>query len=948
MRKFAVGLLVVGIVAALSMGPVAQTVQKLEPVVIPGLSAPVTVIQDKYGIPHVLAQNALDLYRVVGWLHARDRLWQMDNLRRTANGTLAELLGPSALSQDVTLRTLGLRRAAELSEKHMPPDIRAELEAYTAGVNAYIQKINETGELPPEYKEIEISQVAPWTVLDTLAMGKLLTFDLSFDIDASNVLTYFKYREVGSKLGFNGHALFFEDLFRSAPSDPATIMGSAEGRLESFELVSAELPELSPAVLEMLANFVARLREIEFFAPIFRRAELMETGSNWWLVGPKHSASGYALLANDPHLGLDMPGVWYAMHQKSADGINVVGTCFPGIPYVILGHNDRIAWSATVNPLDETDMYQEAVMERDGKLYSNYQGKLEPLVVIEESYRVNKIGDGQLDNLADAPKTTTYIIPRHGPVASLDLKSGQAVTIQYAGFYATQEIKTFQLWNRARNLEQFQEGVKYFDVGSQNWGYADIDGNIAYFTGAEAPLREDLERGAVSLGLPPFFVRDGTGSGGHEWVPLQGEREEGHSIPFAILPITEMPQTINPPSGFIVSANNDPVGVTVDNDPLNQKRRGSNAIYYLDWIYDIGFRAGRITELIKQKVAKGEKFSVEDLMKIQADTVSLIARRLTPFVLNALKSARAEDAPDELREFLKDARIAKAIEQYLAKWSFATPTGIPEGFDENDSVSADGKSFTLNTPSQSEITDSVATTIFNVWLSAFIRRVIDDTLERLDKTMPKPGGFFAVKAIINLLEKFPKKRGKGESDVDFFDVPDFFLAPEEERDWLILKSLQEALDLLKGDAFAKAYNKSEKLEDYRWGRLHRITFRNALHPQTNKFSIPPAIFPQPEYAYGLPVDGTLAAVDVANYNVKGTKAEDFGFSRGPSQRHVVELNPNGIRAWNALPTGNSGVVNTPHFGDLLAYWLVNDYYPVLFTDEEIKANAESEQEFRGN
>ncbi len=409
-----------------------------------------------------------------------------------------------------------------------------------------------------------------------------------------------------------------------------------------------------------------------------------------------------------------------------------------------------------------------------------------------------------------------------------------------------------------------------------------------------------------------------------------------------------MPQAINPPSGFIVSANNDPVGVTTDNDPLNQKRRGSTAIYYLDWNYDIGFRAGRITELIKQKIAKGEKFSVEDMIAIQSDTVSLIARRLTPFMLEALKSAKASDAADELKDLLKDARIAEAVDQYLAKWSFATPTGIPEGFDANDSVSTDGKGFSLNAPSDSEITDSVATTIFNVWLSVFIKRVIDDTLDRLDKTMPKPGGFFAVKAIINLLERFPKKHGKGESDVDFFDVPDLFLSPEEERDWLILKSLQEALDLLKSDAFAKAFNKSEKLSDYRWGKLHRITFRNALHPQTNKFSIPPAVYSQPEYADGLPVDGTLAAVDVANYNVKGTKAEDFGFSRGPSQRHIVELNPKGIRAWNALPTGQSGIVNTPHFGDLLAYWLVNDYYPVLFTDDEIKANAESEQEFRGS
>ncbi|MCI2429261.1 penicillin acylase family protein [Candidatus Acetothermia bacterium] len=947
MRRWSIVALVVAVVLIFSLGPLAQTGARLDPVSIPGLKAPVRVVTDKFGVPHVFAQSASDLYRVVGWLHARDRLFQMDVLRRTASGTLAELFGERVLGQDTILRLFGLRRAAELTEKIIPNDAREEMNAYVTGVNAYINTINQSGQLPPEYKELELSKVASWSGLDSLAIGKLLTFDLSFNIDASNVLTYFKYRAVGTEKGFNGHALFFEDLFRSAPADPAVVVRDAEGRLE-VRPPTADLPEVSPTVLAMLEKFYQRIKDIDFFKSILNREALMETGSNWWLIGSKHSATGYALLANDPHLGLEMPGVWYAIDQKSADGINVVGTTFPGIPYVILGHNEKIAWSATVNPLDETDMFQEAVVERDGKLFSNFQGKLEPVTALEESYRVNKLGDGQFDNLAEAPKTTTYIIPRHGPVVSLDLKIGQAISVQYTGFYATTELLTFRLWNRARNLEQFREGVKFFDVGSQNWGYADVEGNIAYFTGAEAPLRQDLEAGRVDLGLPPFFVRDGTGSALHQWISMEGGRAPGHATPSAILPIEEMPQIVNPPAGFIVSANNDPLGTTLDNDPLNQRRRGSNAIYYLDWSYDIGFRAGRITELIKAKIAKGEKFSVEDMAKIQSDTVSLIGRRLTASLLTALKNARSADAPDELKALLRDTRLADAIEKYIAKWSFATPTGIPEGFDENDSVSPDGKSFTLNTPSESEITDSVATTIFNVWLSVFIRRVIDDTLDRLDKTMAKPGGFFAVNALLNLLERFPRKQGRGESGVDFFDVPDLFLSPEEERDWRILKSLQDALDLLRGDAFAKAYNKSEKLEDYRWGKLHRITFRSSMHPQTHKFSIPPAVYPQPEYADGLPVDGTLAAVDVANYSVKGTKAEDFGFSRGPSQRQIVELNPKGIRAWNALPTGQSGVANTSHFGDLIAYWLVNDYYPVLFTDDAIKANAESEQEFRGN
>jgi penicillin amidase len=949
MRKLCVSVLVLGIVAVLSLGPVAQTVQKLDPVTLPGLTAPVSVIQDKYGIPHVFAHNALDLYRVVGWLQARDRLWQMDHLRRTANGTLAELLGPRALSQDVALRTLGIRRAAELTEKTLSAEVRAELEAYAAGVNAYIDTINKSGQLPPEYTELELTKVAPWAVTDTLALGKILTFDLSFDIDAPNVLTYFQYRDIGSKHGFNGHALYFDDLFRSAPAHPATIVRDAEGRLALSRQrpeTPTELPSVSPTTLALLKDFYDRITEIDLFQRTLSRAE-METGSNWWLISGKHSASGYPLLANDPHLGLDMPGVWYAMDQKSADGVNVVGTCFAGVPYVILGHTEKIAWAAAVNPLDVTDMYQEQVLEREGQIFSNYQGKLEPLTVIPQSYRVNQVGDGQMDNIAPAPEGSTpsnvHVIPRHGPVVSLDLSKGEAITIQWTGFYATSEIQTFRLWNRATNLEQFKDGVKYFDVGSQNWGYADVEGNIAYFTGAESPLREDLERGAVSLGLPPFFVRDGTGSAGHEWVQLRSERQPGHSIPFEILPIAEMPTTVNPANGFIIVGNNDPLGLTLDNDPLNQKRQGSTAIYYLDWKYDIGFRAGRITELVKEKIAKGQKFSLEDMHNIQADTVSLIGRRLTPYILTAFKNASSEEAFDELKELAKEPRVAEAVEKYLAHWSFATPTGLSEGFDADDAHDK------LNEPSTTEITDSVATTIFNMWLGTMVKRVIDDTLNRFDKSMTKPGDFAAIKALLVLLDNFARKKGKGVSGVDFFDAPEVSLDKESERDWIIVQSLKESLDLLASEAFARAYNKSTKLEDYRWGKLHRIVFKNAMHPQTNKFSIPPAGgYSKPEYELGLPVDGTRASVDVANYNIRGRHDGAFLFSAGPSQRHVVELNPNGIKAWNALPTGNSGVVNTPHFGDLLAYWLVNDSYPVYFTEEEIKANAESEQEFKGN
>ena len=173
----------------------------------------------------------------------------------------------------------------------------------------------------------------------------------------------------------------------------------------------------------------------------------------------------------------------------------------------------------------------------------------------------------------------TLIVPRrnNGPIIQLDRGAGTALSVQYTGFSATRELDTFLIWDDARNLDDFRRGLEFFDVGGQNWAYTDVEGNIAYFTSAELPLREDLQAGTVN-GLPPFFIRNGTG--GNEWLPARNP-QPGQAIPYEILPYEEMPQTVNPPAGFFVNANNDPAGVTLDNDPLNQTRPGGG-IFYLN------------------------------------------------------------------------------------------------------------------------------------------------------------------------------------------------------------------------------------------------------------------------------------------------------------------------------------------------------------------------------
>ncbi len=935
MRKALAVSLIVLVMITLSMTqPRAQGQgQVLLPIAIPGLQQGVLVLSDSFEIPHIYAQNAHDLYLVTGYLQARDRLFQMDVTRREASGTLAELLGPAALSSDVQTRTLGLRRAAELSAHVMSAGTQADLQAYADGVNAYIEQAERNGSLPPEYGALRLSQVASWTAIDSLTVGKAIAFQLSFDLqDVGNTLAFIGYLQALAGLGLDGAALFSDDLFRSAPSEPAAVIPDAQGK--SLALGSNFQPDLlhdlNPTTLPLLRGYYQAIKANPFFRPLLR-GSATEGGSNWWIVSGKNSVSGFPLMASDPHLALSNPSVWYEIDQKINDGkdLDVIGTTFPGVPYVILGHNARISWSATVNPLDVTDFYSEKIRaDANGELFSIFAGKPEPVQVIPEQYKVNLISAGKLDNVVPAPPNpqippVTLIIPRHGPIVNLDLKAGSAVSVQYTGFYATREVETFRSWDQAQNLDDFKAGLATFEVGSQNWGYADVDGNIAYFTSAKSPLRQDLQQGFVDH-LPPFMVRDGTGTLQHQWIQLANPPTNG-TIPFATLPPGEMPQTVNPATGVIASSNNDPIGITFNNNPLS-KKRADGGILYLDRSYDPGYRAQRVTDLIHQELQSGQKISLQDMERIQSDVTELIAQQLTPFVIGAISNAGAPSAPDTLAQFTKDSRIAE-VGARLSKWDFSTPTGLTEGFDAGKPAGA--------APNQQQIDNSVATTLFNVWLGRFIHNTIDATLNAISPQLPKPDNDEAVRAVVHLLLTFDKNQGVGSSGVDFFAVPGLESAPAPvRRDVVILKSLSDALDLLSGDAFASAFKHSKNLADYRWGLLHTITFEHILG---GPFNIPPS--------GGFSTDGGYQVIDRSDFNVRAASADGYSFNSGPSRRYVAELRPDGIQAFEVIPGGESGVPGSAHYGDQVPLWLANGYHPLFFSRLEVYNNVGTWQDF---
>ena len=943
--------------AAATAATLAGVVDAVEPTeeiqVWSGLRAPVRVVEDRFGIPHVYATNEWDLFFTVGYLHARDRLFQMDVSRRRAEGTLAELVGEAALGEDVQMRTLGLSRAAAASLARLSEGARADLEAYAAGVNAFIDEAVRSGNLPEAYGALELSRVRPWRPVDSISVLKLVGFSLSFGLDAQYGAVAQAYME---RLGAEEGLAAFLELWRSAPSDPAATVPDAVGYAP--RVADAGLPAAGPsgeaaAAGHLLVEWWRSLAELPA-AEGARQLPLGALGSNWFVIGPSLAEGGYPILANDPHLPITDPPVWYPQHlvargpQESEPSIDVLGVALPGVPWVILGHTRFVAWGATTHPADQTDTFVEQLVERDGRLYTQYEGRLEAVEVLPQRFLVNRPDNGRMDDLVAAPADrvpqAVLVVPRHGPIVRMDESTGQALTVQWTGAYATHDGESFHRWNRARGLHDFVDGLRYMDAASQNWAYADVEGNIAYFAGAELPLRRDLDRGFVDGGLAwaPFLLRDGTGTLQHDWIPWPSHEPlpEGQGLPFEVLPPSEMPHVVNPVGGFIVSANNDPLGVTLDGDPFDD-RRSNGGIYYLAPSYGIGFRAGRITELIRDRARRAGRLSVTDAMAIQSDVVQLSARRLVPWILAAWERAQRADAPEPLAR-LVTPEMREAM-GYLASWDFSTPTGLPDGWDASDTV-APGEHLVAREPDQAEVQASVAATLFNVMVGRLIQHTVDAAIARLGPDLPRPDGSTALRVVLHHLEHFDRTGGVGAAGLALFDAPGLELSPADERDLILLVSLEDALRLLRGP-LASAFGGVRTLRDLRWGMLHRLVRLDLIgRPVAEQASAEATTGVRPP---GTPVDGGFEVVDASGYDPRASSAAGFRFTTGPSVRLIVQMRPGAVTTYLAWPDGPvppavppdpSAPAASPAVPGVMGAWLANEYVEVPW-QEEVQAAA---------
>jgi len=909
---------------------------------VTGLMNPAEVLYPETMVPTVKASSMADVAFMNGYMHAKDRLFQMDYTRRLANGTVSELVGTAGIPTDIQLRTIGFSRAALKSYIAASSEAKVVLRSYANGVNAWLRQ----NDLPVEYSGLELTTIPRWTAIDSVAIAKLIAFDLSNDLQELDwTVAIGTFQQVGALAGFDGTALFMEDLYRSAPPDDRV---TVPGFLESIggvilqdeaqkQLDTSNFPQYSASDIAM-AKGISERWNAEADLKKLRSDGSKDKGSNVWAVSGEHTTSGFPIVANDPHLTLNYPSVFYPIHlvveNDGAVEYSAAGVGFPGAPIIAQGCNQHLCWGSTVHPVDETDFYFEDIRTNLFGLpaFTVFNGVEEPIHYIYQIYNANIIGDGIVDNLEDQhigydAGGLTYIVPRRndGPILSVDRENNRAVSMQYTGFGATQEIQAFIDMTQAQNIYQFREALSNFDVGSQNFGVADIHGNIAYYTGVEVPIREDLQTMMAPDGAPPMFIRDGTGASKNEWMPVsnpQVNQSEKHEI----IPEAEMPHWENPAQGWFANANNDPIGVSADNNVLNQLRPGGG-LYYLSQGGYSTYRMGRIDRLMKAAIEEGP-VDATDSKIWQANNQMMDAELIMPHIINAFNRAASDDAWYGIAQFLGDPRALGTWDRFLM-WDYSSPTGIAEGYDPFENP------FALSAPSDADISNSVAATIYSMWRSRAIQNTIDATMAGYDAAIGQdvltpqlPGSKYAFNGFKNLLDNFAENQGYGASGINFFTNPE---APtrEDARDFIILASLKQALDLLASDEFAPAFNNSNNIMDYRWGKLHRIEFDHVLG---SSLTVPNGLFGLStiEGLTGVARSGGYQVLDASTHNVRADTLNGFMFGAGPARRFIATMADTGPLAEQVIPGGQSGVITSGAlYVNQLFPWLVNAYLPLI-------------------
>jgi penicillin amidase len=557
---------------------------------VDGLTGSVEVIRDSLGIPHIYADTSADLLFAQGYVHAQDRFWQMDFWRHISYGELSSMFGPSQVETDVFLRNMGWGRLAEAQYLAESDDNRALLDAYAAGVNAYLET-QSPSDLSFEYSILELLNHSydpkPWTGAQSLAWGKVMAWDLGgnneYEIERAMLLAQYPPERVAQ-------------LFPEYPGDrnPYIVPGGVEDTTDSP--VTSAIPNSSINPLNQALTVINELNAIGL------GGEGTGIGSNSWAVAGEHTPTGLPYLMNDPHLGSQMPSIWYqvGLHCRNITTqcpFNVAGFSFAGVPGVIIGHNANIAWGFTNTGPDVQDLYIEKINPANPNQYE-VNGEWVDMGLSTEVIEV----------AGRAPVTTTIRTTRHGPIISdiyeplddfntsgLAPSEPYAIALRWTALDETPSLMSpIMSFNTASTFEEFRAAAFQFEAPAQNLLYADTLGNIGYQMPGAVPIRAS---------------GDGT-------VPVPGWTDDYEWIGF--IPRDELPWSYNPESGWIATANN---AVIDDSFP-----------YLISQDFDYGHRARRLVDL----VTSNPGIDLEGHATIQFDSYDLNAEFILPYVENAL------------------------------------------------------------------------------------------------------------------------------------------------------------------------------------------------------------------------------------------------------------------------------------------------------------------------
>ncbi|MBD2195195.1 penicillin acylase family protein [Calothrix anomala FACHB-343] len=564
-------------------------------IALTGLKAEVTVQRDRWGVPHIYAANSHDLFMAQGYIHAQDRFWQMDFWRHIGSGRLAEMFGSSQIATDKYLRTMGWARIAQQEIAQVNAEMKGYLQAYADGVNAYLAE-HQGSKLSLEYAVLKFLNPGykpePWQMLHSLTWGKVMAYDLGRnferEIERTILLKTLNLAQV-------------EELFPPYPQDLPVILPEEqkkqtgeEKNFDETELIASSIAQVTAAITPALQSLTQPMLAVEEL--IGSRG--IGIGSNNWVISGKLTATGKPILANDPHLAVQMPSIWYevGLHctTKTAEcPYNVTGFSFAGMLGVIIGHSDRIAWGVTNVEPDVMDLYIEKINPNNPNQYE-VNGKWVDMQLVKETIKV----------AGSQAIVQTVRYTRHGPILSdvspklqhlpgnqgIEIPQQYAVALRWTALEPSTLGYAIPLLNRAQNWQDFRAAAKNYDVPAQNLVYADIDGNIGYQMPGKFPIRAK----------------------GNGRYPVPGWTDEYEWLGY--IDFEQLPKSFNPPQGYIASANN-----------LVQTKYPY--LITTDWVY--GYRAQRIVEMIAQA---NQPLSLLDVELIQGDNRNLNAQNLVPLL----------------------------------------------------------------------------------------------------------------------------------------------------------------------------------------------------------------------------------------------------------------------------------------------------------------------------